>query len=464
MQLVVETSVFDDERLGFDVNQAQETASDALDIAGNSEQYFWHTESGTDTGVHITLTPQDTFKRNPTGYNLLARNNGVEVRNGLTPCSVFTNGGTYFNAVINGTNQLITKYEITGAQIGADLTGYKNLLLDNTNGLLFRNGTVNLAHYNIGSVVFYDGDTTTNHELMNLGITGITLKNNNGYKTFYAGNNGLSVYDGALTEYELLGLSTTGLILKDDTGLQYASFGEESVIGTGYGRGKANTYISAGGLRIGSDDTSLVELSYSINPSNGYPAAGEINFSTYGGMGYYSATGHAPAEPPFAYGLFYLDAVGTLAINNHVAIAGSDQTEVSGAGLPSTIPANTKMYVDGDVYVDGRVITNSTLYNQSGYAYITAATKSANNNTIYGTDSSNNHYATISINASQTGYTLLGVMNCNLTNSSSGGANNSQCTIYGISFSGNTVNVKIRNHAASNAKIDVDVRCLYIAS
>lgn len=457
MELIVETSVFDDERLSDDVQEVQQVASTAMNIAGNNSQYFWCTETGTDTGVHITLTPQDTFKANPSGYNLLARNNGVEVRDGLTACSVFTNGGTYFNAMLNGTNQLVAKYEASGAQIGADLTGYKNLLLDNTNGLLFRNGTVDLAHYNTGSVVFYDGNTTTNHELMNLGITGITLKNNSGHKTFYAGNNGLSVYDGASTEYELLGLSTTGLILKDDTGLQYASFGEESVIGTGYGRGKANTYISAGGLRIGSDSTSLVELSYSINPSNGYPAAGEINFPTYGSMGYYSTTGHAPAEPPFAYGLFYLDAFGTLAINNHVAIAGSSQTEVSGWGLPSTIPANTKMYVDGDIYVDGRVI--------SSYSYITAATKSTDNNTIYGeNDTSHDHYLTVSIDASQAGYTLIGVMSYNITNSSSGGQNASQCTVYGISFSGNTVSVKVRNRAASNAKVDVNVRCLYIAS
>ena len=214
MELIVETSVFDDERLSDDVQEVQQVASTAMDIAGNNSQYFWCTEVGTDTGVHITLTPQDTFKANPSGYNLLARNNGVEVRDGLTACSVFTNGGAYFNAILNGTNQLVAKYEASGAQIGAELVGYRNITIDNTNGIRFRNGTVNLAHYNIGSVVFYDGGTTTNHELMNLGTTGMTLQNSSGYKTFYVGNNGLIIYDGVSNSHDLLNLNTSGLTLK----------------------------------------------------------------------------------------------------------------------------------------------------------------------------------------------------------------------------------------------------------
>lgn len=259
MQLIAETSVFDDERLGFDVNQAQETASSALDIAGNNEQYFWHTESGTDTGVHITLTPQDTFKRNPTGYNLLARNNGVEVREGLTPCSVFTNSGTYFNAVINGTNQLITKYEITGAQIGAELAGYRNITIDNTNGIRFRNGTVNLAHYNIGSIVFYDGDTPTNHELMNLGMT--------------------------------------GLVLKDNTGLQYASFGGNAIIGR-TARGYSRTTITDGGMEVlrrpDNSDTDIV-LAH-IGYDTGQDSSGGTSSSSY---------------PYYTFGTRYADTTST---------------------------------------------------------------------------------------------------------------------------------------------------------
>ena len=60
-------------------------------IAGNTNQYFWFTSTGQDTGAHITQVPQETFVANPSqgGGNLLARSNGVAVRNGLTELGVF---------------------------------------------------------------------------------------------------------------------------------------------------------------------------------------------------------------------------------------------------------------------------------------------------------------------------------------------------------------------------------------
>lgn len=60
-------------------------------IAGNTAQYFWHTEEGTDTGVHITEIPQEEFLADPDngGGNLLARSNGIAVRDGLTELAIF---------------------------------------------------------------------------------------------------------------------------------------------------------------------------------------------------------------------------------------------------------------------------------------------------------------------------------------------------------------------------------------
>lgn len=286
MELIVETSVFDDERLSDDVQEVQQVASTAMDIAGNNSQYFWCTEVGTDTGVHITLTPQDTFKANPSGYNLLARNNGVEVRDGLTACSVFTNGGTYFNAMLNGTNQLVAKYEASGAQIGAELSGYRNITIDNTNGIRFRNGTVNLAHYNIGSVVFYDGDTTTNHELMNLGTTGMTLKNSSGYNTFYVGNNGLIMYDGADNSHDLLNLNTSGLTLKgifNNTLSNCAIYGADGLIVYGYTnsttRGEiARIYSGLGNTQTSGTTTYGAYYTFGTRSSNTATTIGNYSF------------------------------------------------------------------------------------------------------------------------------------------------------------------------------------------
>lgn len=65
-------------------------------IASNTNQYFWFTPTGeTDTGAHITEIPQEDFKErtaiDPTdgGGNLLARSNGIAVRDGLTELATF---------------------------------------------------------------------------------------------------------------------------------------------------------------------------------------------------------------------------------------------------------------------------------------------------------------------------------------------------------------------------------------
>ena len=62
------------------------------EVAGNTAQYFWHTETGTDTGVHITEVPKEDFLADPEngGGNLLARSVGIAIRNGLAELATFT--------------------------------------------------------------------------------------------------------------------------------------------------------------------------------------------------------------------------------------------------------------------------------------------------------------------------------------------------------------------------------------
>ena len=68
-------------------------------IAGNTNQYFWHTETGTDTGAHITEIPQEDFVADPAngGGNLLARSNGIAVRQGLIELATFSQSGMDIN-------------------------------------------------------------------------------------------------------------------------------------------------------------------------------------------------------------------------------------------------------------------------------------------------------------------------------------------------------------------------------
>lgn len=72
-----------------EVNNIKDIAGEAAKIAGDTNQYFWHTESG---GAHITEVPKETFLNDPDngGCNLLARSNGIAIRDGLTELALFS--------------------------------------------------------------------------------------------------------------------------------------------------------------------------------------------------------------------------------------------------------------------------------------------------------------------------------------------------------------------------------------
>ena len=80
------------------VKTVEGTAAEARKIAGNTDQYFWHVTSGTDTGAHLTEKPQKEFLEDPDngGGNLLARSNGVAIRDGLKELAQFSADGISF--------------------------------------------------------------------------------------------------------------------------------------------------------------------------------------------------------------------------------------------------------------------------------------------------------------------------------------------------------------------------------
>ena len=77
------------------LTSACENAYNANQIAQDTNQYFWHTETGTDTGAHITEIPKEDFEADPQhgGGNLLARSNGIAIRDGLTELASFASNG-----------------------------------------------------------------------------------------------------------------------------------------------------------------------------------------------------------------------------------------------------------------------------------------------------------------------------------------------------------------------------------
>lgn len=84
--------------------KAQATANSAYQIAGNTNQYFWFTGEGTDTGAHITEIPQVQWNDSESPYyhsggNLLARSNGIAVRDGLDELATFGADGVTLGKV-----------------------------------------------------------------------------------------------------------------------------------------------------------------------------------------------------------------------------------------------------------------------------------------------------------------------------------------------------------------------------
>lgn len=103
------------------VKAVQVVAEKATKIAGNTNQYFWHTQEGTDTGAHITEIPQEEFLADPTsgGGNLLARSNGVAIRDGLTELAGFLSN-SFFVGI--DPNTKISYDPVNGLKLGENVT------------------------------------------------------------------------------------------------------------------------------------------------------------------------------------------------------------------------------------------------------------------------------------------------------------------------------------------------------
>jgi len=103
------------------VKAVRQIAERAAKIAGNTNQYFWHTESGTDTGAHITEIPQEDFLKDPEngGGNLLARSNGIAIRDGLEELATFSaDGANIYGMEYNPDTETHERVEVTHLGFG----------------------------------------------------------------------------------------------------------------------------------------------------------------------------------------------------------------------------------------------------------------------------------------------------------------------------------------------------------
>lgn len=91
------------DKLASHVATIQKRLDGVSTIAGNTNQYFWNTETGTDTGAHITEVPQEEWsdpndQNYHSGGNVLIRSNGIAVRDGMTELATFSADGVTVGA------------------------------------------------------------------------------------------------------------------------------------------------------------------------------------------------------------------------------------------------------------------------------------------------------------------------------------------------------------------------------
>lgn len=103
------------------VNKVQADLDKTSRVAGNTNQYFWHVSEGTDTGAHITEVTREEFLADPAngGGNLLARSNGVAIRDGLTELAGFL-ADSFF--VGTDANTKISYDTINGLRLGQNVS------------------------------------------------------------------------------------------------------------------------------------------------------------------------------------------------------------------------------------------------------------------------------------------------------------------------------------------------------
>lgn len=111
---------------------AGKVADRALKIAGDTAQYFWTTETGADTGAHITEIPQDEFLDDPDngGANLLLRSIGIAIRQGLAELATFSTSGLHVSTFDDNGNEIEIAhlgYGLGNAQSGTEEAPYYTL-------------------------------------------------------------------------------------------------------------------------------------------------------------------------------------------------------------------------------------------------------------------------------------------------------------------------------------------------
>lgn len=249
--------------------EAYNRAKTALDLAGDTNQYFWTLSSAYSTnvpaGVYVTHIPQNQFKSSPAQGNVLVQNTGLTIRNGAVALASLTGSALNFysptthNAAMQLSGQALNFYNPNNDRLSLSL---------NSNGLNFYGS----------SIVNPDASLTT---------TGLVLSKG-GIQTGTSGQNGF-VYLSS-EDYQRKDATHSGITINghtptaagtDDKTIDDPAWRE--IIGTKFGvDSEGNLYANNANLSNATVEGAITATSLTIGSgSDSYNAINAMNAAGY---------------------------------------------------------------------------------------------------------------------------------------------------------------------------------------
>ena len=194
--------------------EAYNRAKTALDLAGDTNQYFWSLSSSYSTdvpaGVYVTHIPQSQFKSTPAQGNVLMQNTGLTIRNGAIALVSLTGNALNFysptthNSAVQLSGQALNFYSPSDDRLalsldssGLNFYGSSTVNPDASltlNGLMLKKGGIKAGTDRDNGFVYLSSE---DYQLKDATHNGLTI---NGHTPTAAGTDGKTVNDPAWRE------------------------------------------------------------------------------------------------------------------------------------------------------------------------------------------------------------------------------------------------------------------------
>lgn len=194
--------------------EAYNRAKTALDLAGDTNQYFWSLSSSYSTdvpaGVYVTHIPQSQFKSTPAQGNVLMQNTGLTIRNGAIALASLTGNALNFysptthNSAVQLSGQALNFYSPSDDRLalsldssGLNFYGSSTVNPDASltlNGLMLKKGGIKAGIDRDNGFVYLSSE---DYQLKDATHNGLTI---NGHTPTAAGTDDKTIDDPAWRE------------------------------------------------------------------------------------------------------------------------------------------------------------------------------------------------------------------------------------------------------------------------